>query len=47
MAKGGVENSNDKPSDPLRVGVENSDDGATPSMKSIKIATYAQRGRKF
>ena len=35
-----MRNSDDEPSEPLRVGVENSDDGATLTVKSIKIPTY-------
>ena len=41
-----MRNSDDEPSKPLRVGVEDSDDGATPSIKSIKIPMCALRGPK-
>ena len=47
LYKGEVRKSDDQPSDTLRVGVENSDDGATLSIKSIKIPTDTPRGRKF
>ena len=44
--KGGVEHSDDEPSDSLGVEVKNSDDGATQNTRSIKNPTNAPRGGK-